>query len=464
MYRRVLRFCRGNRYIMFESINNTLGSIFDKLRGRGRLSKENIKDGLREVRTALLEADVNYRVVKDFIKRVSGKAEGEEVLRSVTPGQQIVKIIHNELVNIMGPVGTTLTFKEGGPTVVMLVGLQGGGKTTTTAKLAQLVTSRGRKPLMVAADVKRPAAIKQLKVLGKQLGVPVYSEDSAQPIAICQKAVDYARDNSLDVILVDTAGRLHIDEELMDELQEIRDRLEPDHIYFVCDAMTGQDAVNSAKEFNSSLEFDGVILTKLDGDTRGGAALSIKAVTGKPIKFVGVGEKLDRLEEFYPDRMASRILGMGDVVTLVEKAQAVTDEEKAKDFARKIKDDALTIEDFMDQLQQIKKMGPLQEIIGMIPGMGGKLDGLDVDDRQMNRIEAIMRSMTRQERLKPDIIGGNRRARIARGSGTTIQDVNQLLKQFKFVKKMLKQVSGGPMRIGMPKIGLPTGFGRGKKG
>ncbi|MCQ4574176.1 MAG: signal recognition particle protein [Candidatus Brocadiales bacterium] len=449
---------------MFESINNTLGSIFDKLRGRGRLSKENIRDGLREVRTALLEADVNYRVVKDFIKRVSEKAEGEEVIRSVTPGQQIVKIIHNELVNIMGPVGPTLTFKEGGPTVVMLVGLQGGGKTTTTAKLAQLVTSRGRKPLMVAADVKRPAAIKQLKVLGKQLGVPVYSEDSAQPIAICQKAVDYARDNSLDVILVDTAGRLHIDEELMDELQEIRDRLEPDHIYFVCDAMTGQDAVNSAKEFDSSLEFDGVILTKLDGDTRGGAALSIKAVTGKPIKFVGVGEKLDRLEEFYPDRMASRILGMGDVVTLVEKAQAVTDEEKAKDFARKIKDDALTIEDFMDQLQQIKKMGPLQEIIGMIPGMGGKLDGLDVDDRQMNRIEAIMRSMTRPERLKPDIIGGNRRARIARGSGTTIQDVNQLLKQFKFVKKMLKQVTGGPMRMGMPKMGLPTVFGRGKKG
>ncbi len=449
---------------MFESINSTLGSIFDKLRGRGRLSKENIRDGLREVRTALLEADVNYRVVKDFIKRVSEKAEGEEVIRSVTPGQQIVKIIHNELVNIMGPVGPTLTFKEGGPTVVMLVGLQGGGKTTTTAKLAQLVTSRGRKPLMVAADVKRPAAIKQLKVLGKQLDVPVYSEDSAQPIAICQKAVDYARDNSLDVILVDTAGRLHIDEELMDELQEIRDRLEPDHIYFVCDAMTGQDAVNSAKEFDSSLEFDGVILTKLDGDTRGGAALSIKAVTGKPIKFVGVGEKLDRLEEFYPDRMASRILGMGDVVTLVEKAQAVTDEEKAKDFARKIKDDALTIEDFMDQLQQIKKMGPLQEIIGMIPGMGGKLDGLDVDDRQMNRIEAIMRSMTRQERLKPDIIGGNRRARIARGSGTTIQDVNQLLKQFKFVKKMLKQVTGGPMRMGMPKMGLPTVFGRGKKG
>lgn len=449
---------------MFESINSTLGSIFDKLRGRGRLSKENIRDGLREVRTALLEADVNYRVVKDFIKRVSEKAEGEEVIRSVTPGQQIVKIIHNELVNIMGPVGPTLTFKEGGPTVVMLVGLQGGGKTTTTAKLAQLVTSRGRKPLMVAADVKRPAAIKQLKVLGKQLGVPVYSEDSAQPIAICQKAVDYARDNSLDVILVDTAGRLHIDEELMDELQEIRDRLEPDHIYFVCDAMTGQDAVNSAKEFDSSLEFDGVILTKLDGDTRGGAALSIKAVTGKPIKFVGVGEKLDRLEEFYPDRMASRILGMGDVVTLVEKAQAVTDEEKAKDFARKIKDDALTIEDFMDQLQQIKKMGPLQEIIGMIPGMGGKLDGLDVDDRQMNRIEAIMRSMTRPERLKPDIIGGNRRARIARGSGTTIQDVNQLLKQFKFVKKMLKQVTGGPMRMGMPKMGLPTVFGRGKKG
>ncbi|MFQ5956367.1 MAG: signal recognition particle protein, partial [Candidatus Brocadiales bacterium] len=270
---------------------------------------------------------------------------------------------------------------------------------------------------------------------------------------------------SLDAIILDTAGRLHIDDELMNELRDIRDKLEPSHIFFVCDSMTGQDAVNSAKEFNSQLEFDGAILTKLDGDTRGGAALSVKAVTGKPIKFVGVGEKLDKLEEFYPDRMASRILGMGDVVTLVEKAQAVTDEEQAKSFARKIKDDTLTLEDFMGQLQQVKQMGPLQEILGMIPGMGNKLDGLDVDDRQMDKIEAVMRSMTKEERLKPDIIGGSRRARIARGSGTTLQDVNQLLKQFKFMKKMLRQVSSsGPMKMGMPKGAFPMGMGRGKKG
>ncbi|MEE9515090.1 MAG: signal recognition particle protein [Candidatus Brocadiales bacterium] len=447
---------------MFESISSSLEGVFNKFRGRGRLTKQNIKDGLREVRTALLEADVNYRVVKDFIKRVGVKAEGEDVIRSVTPGQQIIKIIHEELVNIMGPVGPTLTFKEGGPTVIMLVGLQGCGKTTTTAKLAKLVMSKGRKPLLVAADIKRPAAIKQLKVLGKQLGVPVYSEDSGQPTAICQKAVDHAKENSLDVVLLDTAGRLHIDEELMDELRDIRDKVEPDHTFFVCDAMTGQDAVNSAKEFDSQLEFDGAILTKLDGDTRGGAALSVKAVIGRPIKFVGVGEKLDKLEEFHPDRMASRILGMGDIVTLVEKAKSVTDEDQAMDFARKIRDDALTIDDFMEQLQQVKKMGPLQEILGMIPGLGNKLDGLDVDDGQMDRTEAIMRSMSKEERRRPVIITGSRRARIARGSGTSIQDVNQLLKQFKFVKKMLKQVSGGPMKMRMPKMGLPMGFGKGK--
>ncbi len=450
---------------MFESISSSLEGIFDKFRGRGRLSKENIHDGLREVRTALLEADVNYRVVKDFIKCVSEKAEGEEVIKSVTPGQQIIKIIHNELVDIMGPVGSTLTFRDGAPTVIMLVGLQGCGKTTTTAKLAKLVMSKGRKPLMVAADVKRPAAIKQLKVLGEQLGVPVYSEDSGDPTGICQRSVEHAREQSLDVVILDTAGRLHIDEELMGELREIRDTTEPSQIFFVCDAMTGQDAVNSAKEFNSKIEFDGAILTKLDGDTRGGAALSVKAVTGKPIKFVGVGEKLDKLEEFYPDRMASRILGMGDVVTLVEKAQAVTDEEQAKSFARKIKDDTLTIDDFLGQLQQVKQMGPLQDLLGMIPGMSGKLDGMNVDDGQMNRIEAIMRSMSKEERQSPDIIGGSRRARIARGSGTTIQDVNQLLKQFKMMKKMLKQVSGGGlMGRGLPKMGFPIGLGRGKKG
>ena len=397
---------------MFESISSSLEGIFDKLRGRGRLSKENIHDGLREVRTALLEADVNYRVVKDFIKRVSEKAEGEEVIKSVTPGQQIIKIIHNELVDIMGPVGSTLTFRDGAPTVIMLVGLQGCGKTTTTAKLAKLVMSKGRKPLMVAADVKRPAAIKQLEVLGEQLGVPVYSEDSEDPVGICQRSVEHAREQSLDVVILDTAGRLHIDEELMGELREIRDTTEPSHIFFVCDAMTGQDAVNSAKEFNSKIEFDGAILTKHDGDT-----------------------------------------------------QAVTDEEQAKSFARKIKDDTLTIDDFLGQLQQVKQMGPLQDLLGMIPGMSGKLDGMNVDDGQMNRIEAIMRSMSKEERQGPDIIGGSRRARIARGSGTTIQDVNQLLKQFKMMKKMLKQVSGGGlMGRGLPKMGFPMGLGRGKKG
>jgi signal recognition particle subunit SRP54 len=450
---------------MFESISKTLEGIFDKLRGRGRLTRENVQDGLREVRTALLEADVNYRVVKDFIHRVTEKAVGEEVVQSVTPGQQIVKIIHDELVEIMGPVGPTLTFQEGGPTVVMLVGLHGCGKTTTAAKLAKLVLSKGRKPLLVAADVQRPAAIEQLKVLGKQLGVHVYSEDSGQPPSICQRAVDYARQNALDVVVLDTAGRLHIDEELMRELREIRERVQPSYIYFVCDAMTGQDAVNSAKEFHSHLEFDGSILTKLDGDTRGGAALSIKAVTGKPIKFVGVGEKLDKLEEFYPDRMASRILGMGDVVTLVEKAQAAVTEEQAKAFAKKIKDETLTLDDFLAQLQQLKRMGPLQELLGMIPGLGNKLEGIDVNEGQMKRIEAIMQSMTREERTNPDIIGGNRKLRIARGSGSTPQEVNQLLKQFKFMKKMLKQAStaSSPFRMGMPR-GFPAGLRKDKKG
>ncbi len=442
---------------MFESITKSLEAVFDRLRGRGRLTKENIQEGLREVRTALLEADVNYKVVKDLIQKVSEKAVGEEVLQSVTPGQQIVKIIYDELVSLMGPVGQPLTFHEGNPTVIMLVGLHGCGKTTTAAKLAKLALSKGSKPRLVAADVQRPAAVEQLKILGNQLGISVYSENGGQPPLLCQRAMEYAIKNGLNTVILDTAGRLHIDEELMAELREVKERTKPHVILFVCDAMTGQDAVNSAKEFNSQLEFDGAILTKLDGDTRGGAALSIKAVTGKPIKYVGVGEKLEMLEEFYPDRMASRILGMGDVVTLVEKAQAAVKEEEAKAFARKIKEESLTLEDFLDQLQKVKQMGPLQELLNMIPGFGTKVEGLEVEETQMKKIEAMIQSMTREERRNPDIIDGSRRQRIAKGSATSPHDINQLLKQFRFMKKMLKQMSTtSPFRMGLPK-GLPVG-------
>ncbi len=447
---------------MFESITKSLTTVFDRFRGRGRLTKENIQDGLREIRTALLEADVNYKVVKDLIQRVTEKAVGEEVLQSVTPGQQIVKIIYDELVHLMGPVGQPITFQEGNPTVIMLVGLHGCGKTTTTAKLAKLALSRGRKPLLVAADIQRPAAVEQLKVLGKQLGVPVYSESGGKPPLICEKAVESATKNGQNVVIMDTAGRLHIDEELMAELREVKERTKPHVILFVCDAMTGQDAVNSAREFNSKLEFDGAILTKLDGDTRGGAALSVKAVTGKPIKYVGVGEKLEMLEEFYPDRMASRILGMGDVITLVEKAQAAVEVGEAKAFAKKIKEESLTLEDFLGQLQKVKQMGPLKELISMIPGMSSGMEGLTVEENQLKKIEAMIYSMTQAERKNPDIIDGSRRQRIAKGSATTPQDINQLLKQFRLMKKMLKQMSTtSPFRMGLPK-GLPVKIFKGK--
>ncbi|MCR4320931.1 MAG: signal recognition particle protein, partial [Candidatus Brocadiaceae bacterium] len=352
---------------MFESITNSLESVFSKLRGKGRLTEGNIKDGLHEVRLALLEADVNYKVVKEFIQHVTERSVGEEVIKSIAPGQQVIKIVHDELIKLMGDSDTSIPFRDGDQTLIMLVGLQGSGKTTTAGKLAKMILSKGRKPLLVAADVQRPAAVEQLKVLGQQLDIPVYFEANSQPVKICKNAVEYAKKNTNDVIIFDTAGRLHIDDELMSELKEIKGKLEPHQIYFVCDSMTGQDAVNSAKEFNTQLGFDGVILTKLDGDTRGGAALSIKAVTGKPIKFVGIGEKLDRLEEFHPDRMASRILGMGDIVSLVEKAQQAINLEDAQKLSRKIQDDTLGLDDFLAQLQQIKKMGPIKEVLGMIP-------------------------------------------------------------------------------------------------
>src|SRR3972149_11709630 len=447
---------------MFEAISNSLEGIFSKLRSKGRLTESNIRDGIHEVRLALLEADVNYKVVKDFIQHVTDRAVGEEVVKSITPGQQIIKIVHDELINLMGTSDTVIPFNDGEQTLIMLVGLQGSGKTTTAGKLANTIHSKGRKPLLVAADVQRPAAIEQLKVLGEQLTIPVYFESNSQPVRICQNAIKFSKENSNDVIIFDTAGRLHIDDEMMSELKEIKEKIKPHQIYFVCDSMTGQDAVNSAKEFNTKLGFDGVILTKLDGDTRGGAALSIKAVTGKPIKFVGVGEKLDRLEEFHPDRMASRILGMGDIVSLVEKAQQAIDLEEAQKLSRKIQDDTLGLDDFLAQLQQIKKMGPIKEVLGMIPGIGNKMDGLNVDEKQLQRVEAVIRSMTTDERLNPDIINGSRRQRVANGSGTTVQDVNQLLKQFKSMKKLMRQFKGNEKslkRMGMLSKSLPFGKG-----
>lgn len=447
---------------MFESIANSLEGVFGKLRGKGRLTESNIKDGLHEVRLALLEADVNYKVVKDFIQHVTERAVGEEVIKSIAPGQQIIKIVHDELIKLMGESDTVIPFQDGEPTTIMLVGLQGSGKTTTAGKLAKTIVAKGRKPLLVAADIQRPAAIEQLKILGQQLDVPVYFEPTSQPVTICKNAIAYARTNTRDVVIFDTAGRLHIDDELMLELKEIKQKLEPHQIYFVCDSMTGQDAVNSAKEFNTQLGFDGVILTKLDGDTRGGAALSIRSVTGKPIKFVGIGEKLDRLEEFHPDRMASRILGMGDVVSLVERAQQAIDIEEAQKLSRKIQDDTLSLDDFLTQLQQIKKMGPIKEVLGMIPGLGNKMDGMNVDEKQLQRVEAIIRSMTIDERASPDMVNGSRRQRVANGSGTTIQDVNQLLKQFRSMKKMMKHFKGnekGLKKMGLLTKGLPFGKG-----
>lgn len=447
---------------MFESITSSLEGIFSKLRGKGRLTDANIKDGLHEVRLALLEADVNYKVVKEFVQHVTERAVGEEVIKSVTPGQQVIKIVHDELIKLMGESDTSIPFKDEVPTLIMLVGLQGSGKTTTAGKLARLVLTKGKKPLMVAADVQRPAAIEQLKVLGQQLGIPVYSEGDSQPVKICKNAIKYATEHGNNVVIFDTAGRLHVDDELMSELKEIKEELSPHQIYFVCDSMTGQDAVNSAKEFNIQLGFDGVILTKLDGDTRGGAALSIRSVTGKPIKFVGIGEKLDRLEEFHPDRMASRVLGMGDVVSLVERAQQAMDLEEAQKLTRKIQDDSLSLDDFLTQLQQIKKMGPLKEVLGMIPGMGNKMDGLNVDEKQLVKVEAIIKSMTMEERKIPDMVNGSRRNRIACGSGTTIQDVNQLLKQFRSMKRLMKHFKGNEK--GLKKMGLFSGklpFGKG---
>lgn len=406
----------------FEGLTGRLQEAFNKLRGKGKVSEEDVNQMMREVRLALLEADVNYKVVKDFIARVKERAVGQEVLKSLTPGQQVIKVVNEELTETLGGTQSKLTFSQKPPTIIMMVGLQGAGKTTHTGKLAKYLLKQNKQPLLVAADIYRPAAIKQLQVLGEQLQIPVFNLGTeVSPVEIAKKGVEYAKEQHRDVVLIDTAGRLHIDQELMNELIQIHEAVKPNEVLLVVDAMTGQDAVNVAQTFNENLTLSGVILTKLDGDTRGGAAISVKAVTGCPIKFVGMGEKLDLLEPFYPDRMASRILGMGDVLTLIEKAQATVDEEKARALEKKIRKAELSLEDFLDQMEQLKKMGPLDEILGMLPG-ANKVKGLKdlkVDDKQLSHVEAIIRSMTKEEKLHPEILNASRRRRIASGSGTT---------------------------------------------
>jgi signal recognition particle subunit SRP54 len=445
----IVIYLGSSYFIMFDSLTEKLGSVFKKLRGHGKLTEQNINEALKEVRLALLEADVNFRVVKDFIDRIHSRAVGQEVLQSLTPAQQVVKVVHEELISLMGKVNPGLALSYKPPIPFMLVGLQGSGKTTTAAKLGKYLKEKGRKPYLVPADVRRPAAIDQLKKLGEQLGIPVFdSNPKESPLKICQKALAWADGEGGDTLIIDTAGRLHVDEDLMRELEDIKREVNPREILLVADAMTGQDAVNVAKKFNETLDIHGVILTKLDGDARGGAAISIKSVTGKPIKFIGVGEKLDALELFHPDRMASRILGMGDVLSLIEKAQENIDAKKAQELERKLLKDKFTLEDFLDQLQQIKKMGSIEQILSMIPGVGRlKLpSNLEGSEKELAKVEAIIRSMTREERRSPEILNGSRRLRIAKGSGTSVQDVNQLLKQYLQTKKMLRQFKKGGVR------------------
>ncbi|HNR68051.1 MAG TPA: signal recognition particle protein [bacterium] len=436
---------------MFQEITDKLDAVFRRLRGQGKLTESNIADALRDVRRVLLEADVNYKVVKQFIADVQAKAVGREVLKSITPGQMVIKIIFDELIHLLGESHVPLKLGHSFPNTVLLAGLQGSGKTTLAGKLAVFLRQRGNSPLLVAADVYRPAAIQQLQVVGSSIGIPVFAQVESDVIKICQEALDYARKNMFDTIIVDTAGRLHVDEAMMDELIAIKTLLQANEVLFVADGMTGQDAVNTAKIFNDKIDFDGVVLTKMDGDARGGAALSIRAVTGKPIKFIGVGEKSDQLEPFYPDRIASRILGKGDVVSLVERAQSAVDAETAHKMQQKFKQREFSLEDFFDQLQQIKKMGPLQDLMGMIPGANKMLKGMQVDDRGLIQAEAIIKSMTPQERRSPQILNGSRRKRIALGSGTRIQDVNRLLEQYKVLQKMMKQMKqGGGLARKMP--------------
>lgn len=428
---------------MFESISSSLQNAFAKLRGKGvKLTKENMEEGLTLIRRSLLEADVNFKIAKNFVKAVSEKALGEEVLKGLDPAHQVVDICHKELLSLMGESDTKIPYQSGSPTLIMMAGLQGSGKTTTVGKLAHIMLKENHRPLLVAADVQRPAAIEQLKVVGAQVGVPVYSEPGGYPPAICQNAIAEANKQNRDVVIFDTAGRLHIDEMLMQELDEIVQLTKPHQIYLVVDAMTGQDAVNSAKAFGDRLQLDGVVLTKLDGDARGGAAISIRAVTGKPIKFCGVGEKLEDLQEFHPDRMAGRILGMGDVLSLIETAKEKIDEDEAQKFQEQIMRGELTLDGFLKQLEQVQKMGPMKQMLSMIPGIGSQIKDVDIDDGEINRVKAIMQSMTPQERHHPEVISASRRNRISKGSGSTPNDVARLLKQFKQMKKMMSKQMG----------------------
>lgn len=430
----------------FEGLADRLQNTIQKIRGKGKVTEADVKEMMREVRLALLEADVNFKVVKDFVKKVSDRAVGQEVLKSLTPGQQIIKIVNEELTELMGGEQSKIAASNRPPTVIMMVGLQGAGKTTTTGKLANLLRKKyNRKPMLVAADIYRPAAIKQLQTLGKQLDMPVFSlGDQVNPVEIAKQAIAKAKEEHHDYVLIDTAGRLHVDENLMGELKDIKELTKPDEIFLVVDAMTGQDAVNVAQSFNEQLGLTGVVLTKLDGDTRGGAALSIRAVTQTPIKFVGLGEKMDAIEPFHPERMASRILGMGDVLTLIEKAQANVDEEKAKELEQKMRTASFTLDDFLEQLGQVRNLGPLDELLKMMPG-ANKIKGLNniqIEEKQIAHVEAIIRSMTKAEKDHPEILNSNRKKRIAKGSGRTVPEVNRLLKQFEDMKKMMKQMTG----------------------
>ena len=436
---------------MLESLSEKLESIFKKLRGRGILKEEDIDAALKEVRLALLEADVNFKVVKDFVEKVKTKSLGKEVLESLTPGQQVVKIVHSELCELLGGAYTRVHLSPNPPTILMMVGLHGSGKTTTSAKLARLFKKEGRRPMLVAADLQRPAAIEQLITLGRQIDVPVFSShETKNPVTLCEEAVKKAKLNAQDVMILDTAGRLHIDETLMKELTEIKARVNPKEILFVADAMTGQDAVNIARSFNEQLGIDGIILTKMDGDARGGAALSIRSITGKPIKFIGTGEKIDMLEAFYPERIASRILGMGDVLTLIEQAEKAYDRKEAEKLQEKILGETFTFEDLKEQLKKLRSMGPIENILGMIPGLG-KMKNVSVDEREFVKIEAVIDSMTREERRNHHIMNGSRRRRIAEGSGTTVTDVNRVVKQYVEMKKMMKMFKG-KKGIRLPKI------------
>ena len=427
----------------FDGLGDKLQDIFKRMKGQGKISEKDLKAVMREVKMALLEADVNYKVVKQFIDKVNSRAVGEEVMESLTPGQQVVKIVHDELTELLGGVQSKLIISPKPPTVIMMVGLQGSGKTTTTGKLGRLLKKQGKRPLLAACDIYRPAAIKQLQVLGEQLDIPVFTlGDQVSPVDIAKGALAHAKSHGNDIVILDTAGRLHIDEVLMEELRQVKEAVEPTEILLVVDSMVGQDAANVAASFNELLDISGVILTKLDGDTRGGAALSIKTVTGKPIKFAGMGEKLDALEPFHPDRMASRILGMGDVLTLIEKAEQALDMDKAQEMEKKLKKAQFGFDDYLESMNQMKKMGGFKDLLGMIPGVGSQLKDVDIDEKQMSRVEAIILSMTPEERSNPDVLTPSRKKRIANGAGVDIAEVNRLVKQFEQSRKMMKQMSG----------------------